>query len=165
MTFVLGKTSEDRLIGVRPKLVCCVRYAIKRTTQDFSVFEGLRSETRQRELYLSGASRTLQSYHLTGEAVDLVPYVAGRLQWQMPLCIKVAAVMLEASRDLSVRLVWGAVWDRELASLDPKRLAAEIEAYVVRYRATHPPRIVDGELVEAEPLIDGPHFQLVREAA
>ncbi len=165
MTFVLGTASEDRLIGIKPKLVCCVRYAIKRTAVDFSVFEGLRSEARQRELYLSGASRTLQSYHLTGEAVDLVPYVAGRLQWQMPLCIKVATVMPQASRDLSVRLVWGAVWDRELASLDPKRLAAEVEAYGVRFRAAHPPRVIDGELVQPEPLIDGAHFQLIREAA
>ena len=154
MSFALGTQSEANLVGVRAKLICCVRYAIKRAPVDFSVFEGLRTEARQRELYRSGASRTLSSYHLTGEAVDLVPYVAGRLQWQMPLCIQVAKVMLEASRDLSVRLVWGAVWDRELAALNHDDLPGEIAAYVKRSEHTHPDR---------HPLIDGPHFQLVRD--
>lgn len=140
-------------MGVRPKLVCCVRYAIKRTLQDFSVFEGIRSELRQRALFVAGASRTLDSYHLSGEAVDLVPYVGGVLQWQQPLCNKVARVMLEASRDLAVPLVWGSVWDRELASLDPDNLAGEVADYAERYRAAHPGK---------HALIDGPHFQLVR---
>lgn len=155
MTFILGKASEANLIGVRARLICCVRYAIKRTPQDFGVFEGIRSEARQRALYASGASRTLQSYHLTGEAVDLVPYVNGTLQWQQPLCERIARVMLEASRDLSVRLVWGGVWDRELASLDPENLAGEVADYAERYRSAHPGK---------HALIDGPHFQLVRVA-
>lgn len=153
MTFALGAGSESKLVGVRPKLVCCVRYAIKRTVQDFSVFEGVRSDARQRALYASGASRTLDSYHLTGEAVDLVPYVEGVLQWQQPLCNKIAAMMLEASRVLSVRLVWGSVWDRELASLDPDNLAGEVADYAERYRSAHPGK---------HALIDGPHFELVR---
>jgi peptidoglycan L-alanyl-D-glutamate endopeptidase CwlK len=152
MAYVLGKTSEANLIGVHPKLVCCVRYAIRRSEQDFSVFEGLRTLERQRKLVASGASRTLDSYHLTGEAVDLVPYVDGRVQWQMPLCIKIARVMLQASRDLAVPLVWGAVWDRELGSLDPEELELAIEDYTQRFRGKN----------SRPPLIDGPHFQLVR---
>ena len=157
--FALGNTSETNLVGVTPKLICCVRYAIKRTTVDFSVFEGLRSLDRQRRLVAAGASRTMDSYHLTGEAVDLVPYVDKRLQWQMPLCIEVARVMLWASRDLSVPLVWGGVWDRELASLDVDRLEEEIDAYVARWRAANAQAWQEGK----RPLIDGPHFQKVRE--
>lgn len=149
MTFALGKQSESNLIGVNPKLICCVRYAIKRSEQDFSVFEGLRSLERQKALVASGASRTLQSYHLTGNAVDLVPYVGGRLQWQMPLCLKVARWMREASVSLSVPIVWGAVWDRKLADLDPDDLDLAVEDYVARFRGTN----------GRAPLIDGPHFQ------
>lgn len=152
MTFVLGQTSEANLVGVQPKLVCCVRYAIKRTSQDFGVFEGLRSLERQKKLYAAGASRTLDSYHLDGHAVDLVPYVDGRLQWQAPLCIEVAKWMQAASLALSVRLVWGAVWDRELGSLS-QDLGDEVDAYVSRYKQAHPGK---------KPLIDYPHFQLVR---
>jgi len=153
MTFALGTTSEANLIGVEPKLICCVRYAIKRTAQDFGVFEGLRSLERQKKLVAAGASRTLDSYHLDGHAVDLVPYVDGRLQWQAPCCIEVAKWMHAASLALSVRLVWGAVWDRELASLSATDLEDEVDGYVRRYKQAHPGK---------KPLIDYPHFQLVR---
>lgn len=153
MTFALGTTSEAHLVGVQPKLICCVRYAIKRTQQDFTVFEGLRSIERQRELVAKGASRTLDSYHLDGFAVDLVPWIAGRAQWQPAPCIEVARMMQQASWDLAVRLVWGAVWDRELGSLDAADLDGEVDAYVARYKRAHP---------DKKPLIDYPHFQLVR---
>lgn len=153
MTFVLGKTSEANLIGVQPKLICCVRFAIKRTGQDFGVHEGLRNIERQRKLVASGASRTLDSYHLDGHAVDLVPYIDGRLQWQAGPCLEVAKWMQQASWDLAVRIVWGAVWDRELGSLDSADLDGEVDAYIVRYKRAHPGK---------KPLIDYPHFQLVR---
>lgn len=162
MTFALGKQSEANLVGVVPKLVCCVRYAIKRTDIDFSVVEGVRTVERQRKLVASGASRTMQSYHLTGEAVDLAPYVDGRLQWQLPLSLRVARFMLFASRDLSVRLVCGLVWDRELGTLDPSHLDDEGRAYAQRWHMTHPrPTDLDPDAYWG-PLEDPWHFQMVR---
>jgi peptidoglycan LD-endopeptidase CwlK len=152
MTFKLGKASEDNLLGVRPDLIAVVRNAIARSSQDFSVFEGVRSLERQKTLFAAGASRTLDSYHLTGEAVDLVPYVGGRVQWQMPLCLQVARAMGEASRHLRVPVIWGGVWDRELASLELLDLDEEVAEYVTRFRASN----------GRPPLVDGPHFQRVR---
>jgi len=158
--FRLGKTSEENLEGVHPEIVALVRHAIEHTTQDFSVFEGLRSPARQKALFVAGASRTLESYHLTGEAVDLVPFVEGRVQWQAPLCIKVARFMLDASRKLSVPVVWGGVWDRPLASLHPAKLEQEVHAYGLRWRHAHPTAAAEGR----GPLVDGPHFQRMRAA-
>jgi peptidoglycan LD-endopeptidase CwlK len=152
--FMLGAASESNLQGVDPGLVKCVRRAIATTAVDFSVFEGLRSRERQAKLFAEGASRTMDSYHLTGHAVDLVPYVGGRLQWQMPLCIQVAIAMREAAAHFGVPVTWGAVWDRELFLLDARELADEIDAYVARYR------IKNGR--NRHPLIDGPHFQVER---
>lgn len=154
MKFILGERSEANLQGVDPLLVKCVRRAIATTSVDFSVFEGVRSRERQEKLYADGASRTLDSYHLTGHAVDLVPYVGGRLQWQMPLCIQVAIAMREAANHFNAGIVWGSVWDRDLRSLNPTELDLAIENYVARYKATRGPRAV--------PLIDGPHFQVRR---
>jgi peptidoglycan L-alanyl-D-glutamate endopeptidase CwlK len=154
MTFFLGQKSEETLIGVDPRIVQCARRAIATTSVDFSVFEGLRSKERQEMLFREGASRRLDSYHLTGHALDLVPFVAGRLQWQMPLCIQVAISMREAAVHFGVPITWGAVWDRELSQLDPRELDDEIEAYVARYRIKHGPK--------RRPLIDGPHFQVER---
>lgn len=158
MTFKFGQASEDNLVGVRGELIAVVRRALSRSTQDFGVFEGLRSFARQKELFVAGASRTLESYHLTGEAVDLVPYVGGRLQWQMPLCYRVARAMREASLALSVPLVWGGVWDKHLGALDPDKFEQEVSSYATRWRIAHPEAFETGK----GPLVDGPHFQRVR---
>lgn len=154
MRFHLGTRSEENLVGIDPDLVKCVRRAIATTSEDFGVFEGMRSLERQRELVKSGASRTLDSYHLTGHAVDLVPYVGGRLQWQMPLCIQVALAVRDAAMTFDVAITWGAVWDRRLRDLDPTDLAEEIDEYIARYKLKHGPK--------KKPLIDGPHFQVER---
>jgi peptidoglycan L-alanyl-D-glutamate endopeptidase CwlK len=158
----LGAQSEANLSGVHPDLVACVRRAISRTSQDFGVFEGMRTHERQKKLFAAGASRTLDSYHLTGDAVDCPAYIDGRLLWQLAPAIRVARAMHEASVSLSVPIVWGAVWDRMLASLDAGKLEQAVNAYVTRYRLSHPPRVVNGVMVQPEPLIDHPHFQRVR---
>lgn len=152
MRFMLGQTSEANLQGVDPDLVRCVRRAIATTSVDFTVFEGLRSKERQSQLYANGVSRTLNSRHLTGDAVDLVPYIGGRAQWQMPGCIQIAIAMREAALEFDVRITWGAVWDRELSQLDPRDLGDEIDSYVSRYRIKNGPK--------RNPLIDAPHFQV-----
>jgi peptidoglycan L-alanyl-D-glutamate endopeptidase CwlK len=152
MTFVLGRRSEENLVGVDPRLIRCVRRAITTSSVDFTVFEGVRSLERQRELVAKGVSRTLNSRHLEGEAVDNVPWIAGRAQWQAPACVVVASAMRDAAVVCDVDMTWGAVWDRPLRELDPGDLEGEIEAYVARYRAARGPK--------ARPLIDYPHFEL-----
>lgn len=148
----LSESSQDKLVPLDPKLAQCVRRAITITTVDFTVFEGLRTRDRQEKLVAQGVSRSLESYHLTGHAVDLVPYIGGKVQWQMPACIQIAIAMREAAVHFGVRLTWGGVWDRLLSELDPVDLASEIHDYTTRYRQTH----------QGWPLIDGPHFQVPR---
>lgn len=74
MTFRLSNRSKERLEGLHPDLVKVVEAAIKITKQDFLVGEGLRSLARQKQLVAKGASKTMNSRHLTGHAVDLHPY-------------------------------------------------------------------------------------------
>lgn len=155
MTFKLGAQSERNLEGVHQDICRVVRLAITLSEQDFSVFEGLRTLERQKKLLASGASRTLDSYHLTGDAVDLVPYVDGRVKWQMPLCNKVARAVRQAALELGVSMTWGRVWDRRIADLDPENLEGSRAAYVARYQRLNGPRKF--------PLDDGPHFQRVRD--
>ena len=59
-----------------------VTEAIAITKQDFMVFEGKRTMERQRKLVAQGYSKTLNSYHLYGLAVDLVAYVDGKPTWE-----------------------------------------------------------------------------------
>jgi len=70
----LSLRSRQRLSGVNPLLVEVVKRAIEITKQDFFVGEGVRSVERQKKLVASGASRTMNSRHITGHAVDLHPY-------------------------------------------------------------------------------------------
>jgi peptidoglycan L-alanyl-D-glutamate endopeptidase CwlK len=74
MSLSLGPTSLKNLTGVHPDLIAVVKKAITITTQDFTVGEGMRTLERQKKLVASGASRTMNSRHLTGHAVDLHPY-------------------------------------------------------------------------------------------
>lgn len=75
MTFRFSMRSLDRLKGVHPHLVEIMHEAIKTTHIDFTVLEGLRSTDRQRKLVKSGASKTMNSRHLTGHAVDIALWV------------------------------------------------------------------------------------------
>lgn len=72
--YILSKRSLSNLRGVDASLVKVVKRAIQITGQDFFVGEGLRTKERQRELVKAGFSRTMNSRHLTGHAVDLHPY-------------------------------------------------------------------------------------------
>ncbi len=150
MTFRLGATSEANLVGVDERLARCVRRAITHTGVDFGVFEGLRTPARQADLFAAGMSRTMNSKHLTGHAVDLVPYIAGRLQWQMPGCIAIAIAMREASLYYQEGLIWGGVFGSRLSELDPHHLSEEIEDYAAKFRLRN----------KRPALIDGPHFEL-----
>lgn len=108
MSYRLSQKSLNRLQGVHPELVGAVQKAIQITEQDFSVLEGLRSYERQKKLYAEGKSTTLNSRHLTGHAVDLVPYP---LSWDWDYFYPIADAMKQAARDLSVDLEWGGDWN------------------------------------------------------
>lgn len=109
-TFKLSKRSEERLAGVHPDLAKVVRLALVLSEFDFAVIEGLRTEARQKELVAIGASRTMNSRHLTGHAVDLGAMLGGQIRWDWPLYDKIAAAMKGAAKELGVPLEWGGDW-------------------------------------------------------
>jgi len=75
--YKLSQKSLSNLVGVHPLIAFAVTEAIKVTKQDFMVFEGIRTMQKQQEYYDKGTSKTLDSYHLYGLAVDLVAYKKG----------------------------------------------------------------------------------------
>lgn len=108
--FALSARSRGRLAGVHPDLVRVVERAIQITQVDFVVLEGLRTAARQKELYAAGATKTLNSRHMTGHAVDLGALVAGKVRWDWPLYHQIAAAMGEAADELAVPVTWGGSW-------------------------------------------------------
>ncbi len=107
MSYSLGKKSKQKLKGVHPDLQAVVYRAIKITTIDFTVLEGLRSLDRQRILFNSGASKTMKSRHLTGHAVDLGAWVDGQVAWDWPLYDVIAVAMKASADELGIPVEWG----------------------------------------------------------
>ena len=110
MSFVLGPRSLKRLEGVHPDIVKVVKRAIGCSTIDFTVLEGVRSLARQKQLMAAGATRTMNSRHLTGHAVDLAPLVGGVVRWDWPLYHQLATIIKKAAADEGVPIQWGGDW-------------------------------------------------------
>ncbi|OWQ92042.1 peptidase M15 [Roseateles aquatilis] len=111
MTFKFSTASEQRLVGVHPHLVNVVRLALSISPLDFSVTEGLRTKERQAQLVKAGASRTMNSRHLTGHAVDLAAFLEGRVSWDWLLYRRLNdEAMQPAAKELGIPIVWGGSW-------------------------------------------------------
>lgn len=98
----------ERLAKVHPDLKAVVMEAAKHS--DFRVVEGMRTIQRQRELVAAGASRTMNSRHLTGHAVDIAPTVGGTIRWDWPLFYPMADAMKSAAQSKGVPITWGGDW-------------------------------------------------------
>lgn len=119
--YKLSSKSRTKLVGVEEPLVLVVERAIQISSVDFAVTEGLRTLARQKELYAKGRTApgpivtwTMNSKHLQGRAVDLVPFVAGRLVWDdVSLFKKIGEAMFQAAHELEVSIRWGYDWDMD----------------------------------------------------
>lgn len=155
MAFALGKGSLKELEGVHPKLIGVVKRAIEISAQDFSVHDGLRTEAEQRRYVQTGVSKTMNSMHRTqadgfGHAVDLVPYINGKLRWEWPAIYPIAAAVRIAAEELDVKIRWGGIWqDLSTVAPDPQSMNKAVQTYVQA-------RQKQGKSA----FIDGPHYEL-----
>ena len=134
--YKLSERSLNSLKGVNPNLVKVVERAIELTEQDFLVLEGVRSKE---QCYINyGKGRTvaqcsakgvptkyaqpslskvtwlnnpLASKHVTGNAVDLVPYP---INWNtISKFTTISKAMKQAAKELGVDLGWGGDWTKK----------------------------------------------------
>ncbi|MBD9355930.1 M15 family metallopeptidase [Methylomonas albis] len=147
-SFKLGEKSLKELNGVHTDLVAVVKRAIELSVQDFSVHDGIRTLEEQKELVRQGASQTLDSRHITGHAVDLVPYINGKLRWEWEPIYKIADAVRIAANELGIPIRWGGAWDVAFTETtdSPADLVAD---YVARRKKAG-----------KKAFIDGPHFEL-----
>ncbi|MBS6009596.1 MAG: M15 family metallopeptidase [Haemophilus parahaemolyticus] len=116
--FKLSTASEEKLAGVHPDLVKVVRRALTLSPVDFKVIEGVRTLARQKELFAKKATKTMNSRHLTGHAVDLVPLP---LDWNNRQAFEsVAKAMQQAAKQLGIAIRWGGDWNMNGSSTDEK---------------------------------------------
>jgi peptidoglycan L-alanyl-D-glutamate endopeptidase CwlK len=155
--FTLSALSLDRLKGVRPELVACVKLAIRYSLIDFRVQQGQRTLAEQTAAVKAGNSRTMHSKHLVQPdglvwAVDLVVLdSAGVVDWTFNKYAAIAFAMDKAATELGFasHIRWGCAWDRVLSDFggQPQAYLDEASAYAKRHAGSD--------------LLDAPHFEWV----
>lgn len=111
MTRQYSKRSINNLKGVHPDLRRVIDRALADSPLDFTVIEGLRTPERQTQLVASGASKTLNSRHITGHAVDLLPIGPnGKGAFDWPLYDRLGPAVKQAAAKEGVAIVWGGDW-------------------------------------------------------
>jgi peptidoglycan L-alanyl-D-glutamate endopeptidase CwlK len=146
--FTFSQKSLGELQGVHQDLVAVVNRALELTVQDFAVNDGNRTLEEQKKFLAAGTTQTLDSRHLNGHAVDLVPVINGKLKWDWNPIYKIAEAVRAAAKELSIPLRWGGAWDVAFTQTDDNP-EDTVEAYSARRRAA-------GKKV----FLDGPHFEL-----
>lgn len=108
--FRFSERSKKNLHKVDVGLILVAGRAITISAVDFVVTEGWRTMERQRILYENGASNTMNSRHLDGNAFDVAALLDGEVSWDWPLYHEIAKAMKRASIDVGVPIEWGGDW-------------------------------------------------------
>lgn len=119
-----SNNSLSKLKGVHPNLVKVMNEAIKETPIDFSIIYGVRTTKEQQALYAKGRTKPgsivtnadglrNKSNHQVksdglGYAVDICPYVNGKLDWVNESNFRIiAAHILATAKCLGIKVNWG----------------------------------------------------------
>lgn len=107
----LTPKDRERLKGVHPDLVRVIERAAEITDCPFCILEGKRTLARQKKLFEQGATKTLNSRHLTGHAIDVAPLdKKGQASFSWPLYYPLAKIIKQAAKEVGVPIVWGGDW-------------------------------------------------------
>jgi len=140
MSFYQPERSLKNLEGVHPDLVAVVHKAVENMQEQVLVVEGLRSKERQEQLIKAKKSKTRNSRHLTGHAVDLVVVEGGKAIWEQPHSKFLADEVQEAADSIGVKINrgfdWG--WDSPHFQLDWKAYPIDSKVTQVAKKVAKP---------------------------
>lgn len=112
MTFKFSARSLEKLKTAHPDLQLVMMQAITLSPIDFAITEGIRTAEKQRTLVIRGASKTMNSRHLTGHAVDVAAFIGREVRWDWPLYELIADSVKQAAQNLKIPIEWGGDWKR-----------------------------------------------------
>lgn len=115
--FRFGTKSKSVLKTVDELLQIIITDGLKIGLIDFSVIEGHRGKGKQNQLYKDGRSKVQwpKSKHnmKPSKAVDIVPYVNGKISWKKEHCIFLAGIILTCGKNYGTNIRWGGNWDMD----------------------------------------------------
>lgn len=94
-------------------LVASCRYHAAFAGRRLRITDGRRSVEEQEQMVRDGKSRTMNSHHLDGRAVDFAIIVNGKANWALPLYEELDGFMQKAALDIGLDagdLLWGGHW-------------------------------------------------------
>lgn len=104
-----SKESLDKLKGIDSRLQVLAHRVLE--THDCKVIYGLRTLDEQKQLLKEGLTRTLNSKHIEGRAIDLAPYP---VDWQdTKRFYYFAGIVMATASDMEIGIRWGGDWDSD----------------------------------------------------
>lgn len=108
--YKFSRRSLRNLRGVHPDLIAVARLGLRLSPHDYMITEGVRTIERQRELYAAGASHTMHSKHLIGDAFDFAVIIDGVITWDFNLYRDVADEIKRSAEFMGTKITWGGDW-------------------------------------------------------
>lgn len=103
---------ERKLIGVHHDLEQLYLQALDISPIDFKVMEGLRTEARQKQLFKEGKTKTMDSKHLKGKAIDIVPVIDGDISYAArDDIIFLSGLFYCLANKLGIKIRVGSLWN------------------------------------------------------
>lgn len=116
----LPAASELKLKGVNYKLADFIRQLSHVSPVPFIVTEGARSRQRQKELYKARKSKTLNSRHIIGRAVDIAPVIQGRISWELKHFTPIIEAAKAHAAVSGIELNFGYDWEWDAPHIELK---------------------------------------------
>lgn len=111
----------DQLYTVDISLRMVCEKALSYGVMDASIIEGRRPKEKQNQYFREGKSRVqwpngkhnVTTPDALANAVDVAPFVNGKISWNKNHCLVWAGLMLAAAAELGIKIRWGGNWDMD----------------------------------------------------
>jgi len=120
MGFKFSKRSKSKLEGVHNDLIILATYVLATTDTDFSITEGLRTKEKQAQYVKEGKSKTMNSRHLTGHAIDVFP-IGATWNYDDPKWKALIDDFKKCAKHLGIACTFGYDWGWDAPHIELKR--------------------------------------------
>src|SRR5262245_34562961 len=110
----LDAASEKKLARVKAPLGKLARRAAEISPHSFAIVQGLRTKAEQAALYANGrtvqknrkpVTWTMNSRHISGNAIDFAVLVKGKTSWNAALYPPVVKAFKQAAAELKIKII------------------------------------------------------------